>query len=241
MNKVKDERPIVYSAVLGGYDDPPFIPTASQLNNYRFILFSDVLEQAVGWELINISSDQPVMSNRKIKMFPWDYFDSRHTFYIDGHVSLGTNYDELFSSLIEGDYVFAVQKHREGGSVRSELVRCIDNGKLNRLQLQKILDASLDTQPIAVECGFIYRDSQSDVVRSHAASWWNLFNTICPRDQLWVSQAALQAGLEIKVIDSSFNDVADYLRVGIHKNARMKNIKARFKKAMQIIKTGLVL
>ena len=241
MTEVKCDRPVVYSVILGGYDKTPFIPTANQLENYRFVLFSDVLEEAVGWELIKFESDHPVLSNRKIKMFPWEYLDSRHTFYIDGHVSLGENYAELFSLMIEGEYVFAVQKHREGGNVGSELVRCIDNRKLNRVQLQQIFDVGLNTQPTAVECGFIYRDSNSDIVRSHAIIWWDLFKSVCPRDQLWVSQAALKAGLEIKVIDSCFNDQADYLRVGIHKNARMKNIKARLKKAIKVIKTGLVL
>ena len=236
-----DQRPVIYSAIFGGYDNAPFEPTETQLERYRFVLFSDELKRANGWELVNISTDEPVLCNRKIKMFPWEYLDSRHSFYIDGHVSFGTNYAELFSSLIDGEDIFAVQQHRAGGNVGSELIRCIDNGKIKREHIQNFLDAGVDTTLQSVECGFIYRDAHSDLVRAHANTWWNYFNSKCPRDQLWIHHASIETGLEVKILDSSFNDCNGYLKVGSHKNKIVRILVGRLKKIKNIIYTGRLL
>ncbi len=241
MRNSKDNRPVIYSAVFGGYDVAPFLPSEDQLEKYRFILFSDTLKDIAGWELVNISSDNSILSNRRIKMFPWEYFSSRHSFYIDGHVSLGTKFQELFSYLLEGSDVFAVQQHRAGGDIGSELIRCIDNRKLSRKQLQNIFNSGIDFNHTSVECGFIYRDSMSESVRKHANKWWELFNNVCQRDQLWIAQAGLDSNLLITILDCCFNDNNQYLNVGIHKNARLKNLCSRTIKATQVMKTGLIL
>lgn len=235
-----EQRSVIYTAILGGYDNVAFHPSEVQLEKYRFILFSDRIIRAPGWELVKISTMQPALCNRRIKMFPWEHMDARHCFYIDGHVFLGERYHELFSSLMQSEEVFAVQRHRQGGNVGAELIRCIDNRKLKKEAIQRVLDFGIDTKQIAVECGFIYRDSQSDLVRAHAQSWWRLFNSCCPRDQLIVWQAAIEAGLNIKTLNCSFNDSSNYLKVGRHKGARLRSISGRLSLARKALLTGLV-
>lgn len=231
-------RPVIYTAIFGGYDDVSFVPTQKQMECYRFVLFSDELSHVNGWDVIKIPVKNPVMCNRKLKMFPWLYLEERHTFYIDGSVFLGENFSTLFTSLINEKYVFAVQKHRGGGNIGTELIRCIDNGKLETTHIQNFLDEQVDTTPLSVECGFIYRDADSKLVRVHAKSWWNFFKFKCPRDQLWVHQAAKETGLQIRILDSCFNDNNNYLKLRPHKYKKIKLVGERLKKIKKILING---
>ncbi|MCG8315920.1 MAG: hypothetical protein MI976_22135 [Pseudomonadales bacterium] len=234
-------KPVIYTAVFGGYDMLPMPPEDHLHSKYRFILFVDEPITCPGWEVIVLNIDNPLSGNRHCKMFPWDYFDARNSFYIDGHVRFGNNFHKLSESLLNGDSSFSVFRHRMGGIVADELVRCIDNRKISKKDIVSILKNKIDFGDLAVECGFIYRVHEDSLVRDHADKWWEYFNNVCARDQVFVNQAANDVGLNIDVIDACFNDSNEFSKVGVHRNARFLSVLDRLKHALYICSTGLTL
>ena len=118
-------------------------------------------------------------------MFPWKYFESESSIYLDSHIEFGENFMTLYNFLLKKNYHFAVNRHRSRGTISDELIRCIDNSKLTKIQIKQVIESNLLLDSGAVECGMIYRN-HNKVVRDHAKKWWWYFNNVCPRDQLSV-------------------------------------------------------
>ena len=115
----------------------------------------------------------------------------------------------------------------------------IKNHKIDANEFARLLKLKVDFNKTAVECGFIYRKHYSQSLINQANNWKVLFQSIVRRDQLIIYESFRDTGGDITIIDSCFNSEDDYLRVGIHKNGKLLNIKTRFFKALKIIRTGL--
>lgn len=231
----------VYTAIFGNYDKLPDAPPEFLKNKFNFILFSDKIRTAPGWDVVKIDSLDPTMDNRKLKMFPWQYMASRYSVYIDGHVRLGSASLQLIESLIAEGEVIAVPTHRQGGDLINEILRCIKNQKITDSELENVLRLNQRLSRRACECGFIFRDNNDCKVRCLSDNWWELFNTVCKRDQLLFHHAASLATIEPKIISASFNDNKSFFRVGIHKWAHLRVIVARIKFTLRYLRYGRIL
>jgi len=231
-------KPVIYKALFGNYDLLPKEPSKELQEYFRFILITSSEVEIKGWEVKYFDLKNNILSNRKAKFSPWDFFDSDNSFYIDGHVSLGKNFFSLAKELLNSNESFAVLRHRNGGNIADELYRCLDNGKINRNEFKRFLAMKPDLSKASVECGFIYRNHKILKKDTQSEVWWNLFCDEVMRDQLLVHHSFKNTNNEIFVIDSFFNSSDDFLVVGVHKNARIKNFFKRFKKAFRIIRTG---
>jgi hypothetical protein len=233
-------RATIYKSIFGDYDDIPSEPPPGLADHFRFILITGKSVQVHGWENVVKEYDDPVLANRECKFAPWNYFSCDHSFYLDGHVSVGENFLEFSKELINSDYVFSALKHRAGGSIADELFRCLNNGKINNEGFLRFLSLGVDFKKVAIECGFIYRKHNCKQLREQGNNWMDLFRNIAPRDQLLVHESFERTGLTLNIIEASFNSQEDFLRVGIHRNGRIKSLKSRVRKAYNIMRTGLL-
>ena len=234
-------RVVIYKSIFGGYDNLPSEPSAELAKEFRFILITGRPVKVAGWYNIVKDCVDPITANRECKFSPWNYFSCDHSFYLDGHVSVGGNFIEFSKDLINSEHVFSVLKHRAGGSIADELFRCLNNGKLNKDGFLRFLSLGTDFKKVAVECGFIYRKHNCKQLRQQANNWMDLFRNIAPRDQLLVYESFEQTGIILNQIETSFNSPEDFLRVGIHRNGRIKNIESRARKAYRVLRSGLLI
>ena len=68
------------------------------------------------------------------------------------------------------------------------------------------------------------RDHNSELVRNHGNLWFQMFSSICRRDQLLVNAAAEETGMPIYKVQNDFNDSNNFI-LKTHRNIKVKNIK----------------
>ena len=231
---------VIYRAIFGDYDNKPLRVSGNFGKHIRFLLFTDKDVEVDGWDVIVTKATDPVLGNRHCKMFPWEYFDSDCSLYLDGHIELGDMFDTFFQQILSAGYIFAAMRHRAAGNIYDELVRNIDNSKLSRSQLSTVLNANLKFDRPSIECGLIFRNHHDKVVRSHAEKWWWYFNNICPRDQLSVQTAANDVDLKLDVIDCDFSN-RSYFKAFRHKNWFFRLLNIRLRLAIRIFLKGYLL
>jgi hypothetical protein len=232
-------KPVIYKAIFGGYDNLPVEPPADLCADFRFVLITDRKVEVAGWEVLTINTDNPTVSNRACKFSPWQYFDSEYSFYLDGHVTFGSNFKVLARDLLSSQSCFSVFKHRYGGQLSSEFLRCVTHGKLEADSFLRFVMLEVDFSKESVECGFIFRRHGSPEIVAQGLEWMRLFQSVVKRDQLLVHESFKGKGISMSIIDSTFNSEDDYLRVGVHKNAKILNLALRLRKAIRIVYSGL--
>lgn len=222
---------VIYKAVFSNYDQ--VLPL--EIPGVRKILFTDQSRSVNGWETRIIDSKDHALENRRIKMFPWLYFDSHFSIYLDGRLDLKASFVEF---LLEQDLTdrMLFPRHRNRGDVLDELIRCVNHRKLNARQMRAALDlCKLDE--CAVECGLIVRDNSSPGIRAHADGWMERYLHI-RRDQLALHGRTASRIHEIMNFDLS-ND--NYFTLRNHTAARFKQLISRFAFARKIVTSGLLL
>lgn len=222
---------VIYKAVFNNYDHVREIT----VSNSRNILFTDKDVNIKGWETIQIQADEPAVMNRKIKMMPWNYFDSDYSIYLDGRLDITQEFFDLISTLKLSDKLIC-PIHRNRGDLYDELIRCVNFRCLNKQQLRHALTLSKLDQP-AVELGLIVRDHHCADIRGHASEWFNRY-TMIGRDQLAFYDN------NTKDFHEHFHfDLSDqrYFTLGRHRRARLKQLISRAHHAIRVIKSGRTL
>jgi hypothetical protein len=230
----------LYKAILGSYDHHPKEIDYHNCNTFHKYIFTDNDPHLKNWHHINVDTNDPIMENRKYKMKPWDFIDSDYSIYLDGHIDPGPSFYSYVKKIIALKVPFAAQLHRQRGTVANELVRCLDARKLSSSEVYNLVNSNFNFSLPAIECGFIIRDHNSELARNHGKLWFEMFTTICKRDQLLVNAAAKQVSMPIHRIQNDFNDT-NHFKLRIHKNARVKNIKTRISIASRVLRYGSML
>ena len=231
---------VIYKAIFGNYDSLPKEPNFCQKNNYEFKLFTDKDIKVNGWEVIKLKINDPIIANRHCKMFPWDYFNSNKSLYLDGHIEFGPKFEDFLEKINSMSEEMILLRHRSKGTIKDEFIRAIDNSKLSYEEIDKILTSCILLDRPSPECGLIMRNHESHKVRVLSEKWWEYFNSICKRDQISVQTAANHAELNIKVLEEDFSN-KDYFKMTLHKNTIRNLILNRMKIALRIIRNGLLL
>ncbi len=231
---------VIYKAIFGNYDSVPKVPVFNKKHNYEFKLFTDKDLKVTGWDVIKLEIDDPILANRHCKMFPWEYFDSEKSLYLDGHIEFGPRFEDFIQEINSLKEDMILLRHRLKGTTKDEFIRAIDNSKLSIEEIEKILSSHLLMDKPSPECGLILRNHKSHKVKVLSEKWWYYFNNICNRDQISIYSAARDSELKLKVLDEDFSN-ENYFKMTFHKNTIISLIINRIKIAMKVIKTGLIL
>lgn len=221
----------IYKAVFRNYDRVVPLNTPG----IRKILFTDKLCNINGWETRIVSYDDPFIMNRRLKMYPWDFFESRYSLYLDGRVDVNINFLNYLKELDLHDRTI-VPVHRQGGRVVDELIRCIDHRKITKQQLRIALRQT-KIEELAVECGLIIRDHNSLQVRQHSDRWMGRFLEL-GRDQLAFHDDEMLCFLKVLDFDLS---TEKFFTIRNHRLARIKQLISRVKYASHVMLKGKAL
>lgn len=228
---------VIYKAIFGDYDRLPEKVPATLKDSATFVLITDKKVEIDGWKVITVSSDNPVLSNRHCKFFPWEYFDADLSMYLDGHLTFGPDFKKFLTEVCSYDKEFYAPLHRRAGKISDEVVRAIDNAKLSQSEIRCILESDLEYNDLAIECGLIIRSHSCPGLKNFASVWWDYFNSVCLRDQISVMTAARKANVTITFLPFNLKE-RSIVTVSLHKNAYLKMIFIRLKKAIRIFLKG---
>lgn len=222
---------VIYKAVFGNYDRVVPMNTPG----IRKVLFTNKPCKIIGWETKIVACDDPFLMNRKLKMYPWEFVDTRYSIYLDGRVDLNASFLNYLNEIDLHDRLI-VPVHRERGRVLDELIRCIDHRKIDKQQLKLAFRQAKCEEP-AVECGLIIRDHNSSAVRDHSDRWMKRFLDV-GRDQLAFHDDEMRDFLTVLDFDLSTND---FFTLRNHRFARIKQIINRARYAARIMLKGRAL
>lgn len=218
---------IVYKAVFGPYDrlgELPFVPSAGT----RYICFTDDPKLRLKtWDVRVVDREgSAAHMNRRIKMFPQTYLPAcESSIYLDGHVHPKRCLAPLASRYLQSSE-WASPRHREGGNVLVELVRCYDTGKITLNELKAAMRI-LAVEPVdeAVpfpENGLIIRLHASAENQKFAEAWWDLYNKGPQRDQLHWQRAYRLARLKFQYMDEAFDDGNEWFELRLHRGMALR-------------------
>lgn len=126
-------RRVIYTAIIGAYDEPPNLQAAAILADCDYLCFCDTdIELPSPWQLrrIDCLPAGPAVTNRRIKFCAQELLAGYdQALYMDGNVDLKRFPAEAFRALDEVACVFIAHPQRD--SVLEELVACVLAGKLS--------------------------------------------------------------------------------------------------------------
>lgn len=125
-------RRVIYTAIIGGYDEPPNLHASAILADCDYLCFCDTdIELPSPWQVRRIDRlpAGPVVTNRRIKFCAQELLAGYdQALYMDGNVDLKRFPSDAFQALDKVACVFIAHPQRD--SVLEELVACVLAGKL---------------------------------------------------------------------------------------------------------------
>lgn len=192
----RDRRPVVFSAVFGGYDD---VQTPRVIEDgVRYVLFTDRPYTGGGYEVVRFSKvDQPSLMNRMCKIMAHRWFsDAPWTLYHDGNYQIVANPSEIERSLPTGCDMLVTDSIHQQWSVADELAAVCERGlaaaTVARKQLAHYRAAGYCPElDRAVRAGVLLRRNTDHLARFNE-SWWHEVQEWTHRDQLSFGYVAQQ-------------------------------------------------
>ncbi len=235
----REAKRVIYTCIVGHYDDlmqPKHIQPS-----WDYVCFTDrkdLLEhpQIGVWKirpLVETHSDSS-LANRWHKMHPHELFpEHEESLYLDGNVNLLSPY--IFETIAERDTEILVPRHFKRTCVSEEIDVLIASRKIDQSHLRKLEEliqtARSDGFPVSwglSENNVIFRKHHSEEIKSLMAEWWDLTETIAPRDQghfcylLWKYGFSFQ-GITFPNCRSLYKDFA-VIRHNTKEEAHLKNV-----------------
>lgn len=181
---------IVYTALFGGYDSVPAAPFSG---SYRHVLFTDSEFDAPGWEVVTVAPDGPPrLQNRSYKLRPHIHFPGEVTLYHDANMTLATEPEAVYKTLVGRSSVGMV-RHSRGHTLSHEFAAVKRYGLADPVILKAQADRyrRLMRAPLG-EAGLLATTPSAEPFMT---AWWAEVNTYSHRDQLALPWAAQASGI----------------------------------------------
>lgn len=181
-------RYVVYTAVVGGYDD--LKPLNYVPPNCDFVVFSDHPLQAPGWKVLplNYLNRDPARASRFVKLHPHVYFpEYTHSIWMDANIGVLGDIGAFFDSL-GNDASIAAFRHPLRECIYDEGTECIarrkDDENVINLHLQRYREAHVPEKIGLWETNFLVRRHHDPACIELMSRWWQAIQTGSRRDQL---------------------------------------------------------
>ncbi|PHS05615.1 MAG: hypothetical protein COA88_12110 [Kordia sp.] len=192
-----NSRKIIYSALVGGYDNIPVVTVNN--SEWEFILFTDFKtdqKEINGWKILPLIKEikgDPVRTNRWHKINSHLLFENcLCTIYIDCNILIKDNY--IFNradNLLANDSFLAMVAHPSRTCIYEEAKACVKIGKDTKTNIQKNIDFLIkENYPKnngLFENNLIFRNHSSSSMEPFNKLWWSLVENMARRDQLSLS------------------------------------------------------
>ncbi len=197
-------RYVVYTAVVGGYDDLP--PPKYGPPGADFVVFSDTPINFDGWVVrpLNYQHPDPTRSARFVKLHPHLYFpEYEHSIWIDANIGVQGDVGLFVDKL--GDRLVGAIPHPLRECIYEEGVECIARRKDDAAIITRHLE-SYRTQGVPENLGLwetnvlVRRHNDPDCIKFMAA-WWREIQAGSRRDQLSLPVVQRKHSIEIVPLD----------------------------------------
>lgn len=207
-------RKIIYSCLVGGYDEIPEIGIKAE--GWEYILFTDIKnndKEIKGWmikPLLKIIENDNVRTNRWHKLNSHLLFKScLFSVYIDSNIIINNSYIYTRSeALFTKNVLLATVKHPFRKCIYKEAEECIRIGKDKSENVNKNLNLlKKENYPVdngLFENNIFFRNHTINRLKEFNELWWELVYTMSRRDQLSMCYVLWKLNLECEYI---FEDI----------------------------------
>ncbi len=215
---MKDKR-LVYTVILGGYDLLHELEFKS--NNVDYICVTDdpkLLSNS--WDILLIPPPvNPVETNRRYKLFPFEFFNYEESIYVDGNLSIKGDVNFIFDKYM-GKSDIAISKHPFRTCIYDEAAVCLSVGKVSeiqvRKQMQKYTYSNFPKNYGLFENNVIIRKHSRDIAHL-MEEWWTEFNLHTKRDQLSFCYVLWKNRMECTAFEEGPRYSSKYFSFQLHK------------------------
>lgn len=198
----------IYTAVFGGYNDPPAACPA--VEGIDYIFFTD-RQCSVNnpWQIriINNVSFNAVDMNRQLKMLPHRYLSEYDaSLYLDGNIIISGDLSNFLKFVNEASFI--AYRHPLRTSIRQEAAA---NFRLNRVpliympnvakQLARYLSNKYPDSEL-IEANIILRNHEDLFLAKAMDKWWVEFDRGVKRDQLSLGYVLWDEGVKKIIVDA---------------------------------------
>jgi hypothetical protein len=209
VNYSTNAKLIVYSAVIGAYDDPPLV-NCQQTDEIEFICFSDrEVEISEPWKLVVVETEdlKPLVHAKLYKIFPHILFpNAESSIWIDGTIHVMSDIQGLFSEALSNAKM-ATFSHPSRNCVYKEAKACKRLGKEDSHVIDKQILAYKKSGYKAnnglLHGAVLVRSHNDEQIINTMEDWWMELEEYSMRDQLSCNYVAWKNKLRIKTLDSS--------------------------------------
>lgn len=227
--KLKDKKIVVYTCILGGYDQlkEPLL----EFDNVEYICFTDDAAKIstadqTKWAIRQIPESisgkyDNTLSNRYIKMHPKELFqDADYAIYVDGNIGIQSF---LGSYLAKTDVRtgVAIFSHSQRQCAYAEAQVCISRRKGNREaighQMERYDKSGFPRDYGLYECTIIASDLQNPLSIEIMDEWWKEFlSSKSFRDQLSLPYVMWRSGMDYTDIGCLGENIFDDCRITVY-------------------------
>jgi hypothetical protein len=208
MIRKNDDWLVVYTCIIGGYDD--LLPVREPENGVRYICFTDTnAYDGLGWDLLPPprSDMDSVCTNRYVKMHPHLLFQQyQYSLYVDGNVELKNGISKFVMDSL-ASHSFALFEHPWRDSIFKEARKLsyygIGNAKDYYRQLARYLAEGIPRKSGLYECNVLPRAHNDPLLSMLMEAWWNEFIGGVKRDQISLPYLLWKSGFPVKVMPKS--------------------------------------
>jgi GT2 family glycosyltransferase len=199
-------RYVVYTAVIGGYDE--LKPIAYIPPNCDLVAFSDHPLEVAGWKVLplNYLNRDPVRASRFVKLHPHLYFpEYTHSIWMDANIGVRGDIGAFFDSLPDHASVSAF-KHPLRDCVYDEGAECIarrkDEEDIIARHLQRYKDKGVPESIGLWETNLLVRRHNDPACIELMGKWWQEIQIGSRRDQLSLPVVQRELGTAIAELDT---------------------------------------
>lgn len=214
---------VVYTAVFGGYDDPPTVRNPDPALSYVFFTDDANARVAPPWQVRILSPvfDDPQRDARRVKLLPHLFVgEHRVSVWVDANCQL---LDLTSSEILEmlGDADIAVLPHRHRSCVYEEseavlALRLDSPDRVNR-QMAACREAGFPARHGLHATMFLVRRHNTPACREFDDDWWEQIQRFSKRDQLSFDFVAWRSPAVVKTVPLSYLDNPVFHWPGKHK------------------------
>ena len=183
---------VIYTCLVGNYDSLPQPKVIN--NNYSYICFTNNLKfSKIGiWDIrpIPFYHENPTRMSRYVKLNPhlvlseYDY-----SVYMDANLNIVDNdFYDIIENLVQNSILMASVAHPNRKCIYDEINECIklarDDYFLLRKTAQFLRRKNYPVNQGLYENNLIFRNHNSEIIKSVSEQWWSLYMKFSKRDQL---------------------------------------------------------
>lgn len=211
LNSIKKMKKVVYSVLLGNYDQ---IHVFNLQKGFDFILFTDISNinyNKTNWTIYPLPKELMILNlsrvkkQRFIKMHPHLYFKNYSlSIYIDASFQIKDDLNEFLFRILSDNYKIYTFEHPLRNKILNETFAVVELGKehenMSKFIRERYKNENFPDNDGLIESCLIIRKHNEKEVIEYMKKWYNEIEKYSHRDQLSFNYISWKTGIKYKYI-----------------------------------------